>query len=173
MTTMRKTLVVLVSLLAALGTTAAATAWANGPRPSANAPASAPDQSDHELNGTWATTVQLTDAPPGAPTSCNALDTFLTDGGLLVSSSAANPASRGLAHGTWTHLAHRNFTATFVWFRFDPSGQPVGTQRVQRTMKVSRDGSSFTATDLIEVIAPSGAVLATIHGTEVGQLLPN
>jgi hypothetical protein len=169
MSTTRKTLTVLVTLIAALGTGLATTASAVVPRPSGQHQAPRPD---HDLNGTFLTTVQLTDAPPGAPTSFNALDTFLPGGGLLVSSSAPQPATRGLAHGSWSHVDHRNYTSTFVWFRFDATGQPVGTQRVRRTMKVSKDGSTFSGTDVVEIVAPTGGVLATIHGTESGTLLP-
>jgi hypothetical protein len=174
METHKKLLIVLVSLGATTGAVAAPTATAMAPRPSGqhhptqhHAPAPV-----HELDGTYLTAVQLTDAPPGAPASFNALDTFLPDGALLVSSSAPAPSSRGLAHGSWTHVGHRTFTSTFVWFRFDPTGLAVGTQRVQRTMRLSPDGSSFSATDVVEIVAPTGAVLATIHGTETGTLLP-
>ncbi len=169
MNALRRNLVALVSLLAVIGTLGAAAALAGDARPSGHHASPRPD---HELHGTWLTTVQLSDAPPGVPTSFGALDTFLPGGGLVVSSSAPLPSTRGLAHGSWSHIGHRNFTATFTWFRFDASGQPVGTQRVTRRMNVSRSGSSFTGTDLIEVISPSGAVLATIHGTETGTLLP-
>jgi hypothetical protein len=169
MNALRRNLVALVSLLAVIGTLGAATALASDARPSGHH--SSP-RTDHELNGTWLTTVQLSDAPPGVPTSFGALDTFLPGGGVVVSSSAPMPSTRGLAHGSWSHVGHRNFTVTFTWFRFDASGLPVGTQRVRRTMNVSKSGTSFSGTDVIEIIAPTGAVLATIHGTETGTLLP-
>lgn len=124
-----------------------------------------------QLNGTWTTAVQLTDAPPGAPASFNALDTFLPGGSLLVSSSAPNPALRTLAHGTWIRTGDHRFASTFVWFRFDPTGQYVGTQRVSRTMVLATDGASFQASDIVQVVSPTGAVVATIHGTESGTLL--
>lgn len=88
-----------------------------------------------------------------------------------MSSSAPNPATRSLAHGTWIHTHGRQFKSTFVWFRFDPTGQYVGTQRVQRTIQLAKGQASFHSTDVIEVIAPNGVVVATFHGTEVGELL--
>jgi hypothetical protein len=124
-----------------------------------------------QLNGTWTTTVQLTDAPPGAPTSFNALDTFLPGGSLLVSSSAPGPGLRTLAHGTWIRTGDHRFASTFVWFRFDATGQYIGTQRVSRTMVLAKNGASFQASDIVEVVSPTGAVVATIHGTESGTLL--
>lgn len=168
MSIFKSVLVVLVTLFAATSA-GAAPAGALAPGPSPRHHRAGPV---HELNGTYLTTIQISDAPPGAPASFNALDTFLPGGGLLVSSSAPNPSTRGLAHGSWSHVGHRNFTSAFVWFRFDPTGAAIGTQRVRRTMTFSRDGSSFSATDVIEIVAPTGAVLATLHGTETGSLLP-
>jgi hypothetical protein len=124
-----------------------------------------------QLNGTWTTIVQLTDAPPGAPTSFNALDTFLPGGSVLVSSSAPSPGLRTLAHGTWIRTGDHRFASTFVWFRFDATGQYIGTQRVSRTMVLAKNGASFQASDIVEVVSPTGAVVATIHGTESGTLL--
>lgn len=164
----RKTLVALV-LPTALCIVTATAAFASTTDTAPTAPSS---PLDHRLHGTWTTTVQLSDAPAGAPSRFNALDTFLPGGALVVSSSAPNPTSRSLGQGSWNHSGHQNFTSTFVWFRFDASGQPVGTQRVRRAMKLSHDETSFEATDVIEVVSPTGAIVATLHGTEAGTLLP-
>jgi hypothetical protein len=167
---MRITKRVLLTLAALVATSALATSAAPAASGHDRARTSTTPHGQ-QLNGTWMTTVQLTDAPPGAPTSFNALDTFLPGGSLLVSSSAANPALRTLAHGTWVRAGDHRFASTFVWFRFDPTGQYVGTQRVSRTMVLAEDGTSFEASDVVQVIAPTGAVVVTIHGTESGTLL--
>lgn len=163
----RRALPTVVALLAssALATSAAPAAIGHGHARTSATP------HGQQLNGTWTTTIQLTDAPPGAPAAFNGLDTFLPGGSLLVSSSAPNPALRTLAHGTWTRSGDHRFASTFVWFRFDPTGLYVGTQRVSRTMVLAKDGSSFQASDVVEVASPTGAVVATIHGTESGTLL--
>lgn len=163
----RKTPAVVAALLAALCGATGSAALAG----TTHSPAAASRSHVHHLGGTWSTHVELTDAPPGAPSSFSALDTFLPGGGLLVSSSAPNPATRGLAHGAWTYRHHRAYTSTFVWFRFDAMGQYVGTQQVKRTMTLSRSGTRFHAEDVIKIVAPTGAVVATIHGTEVGTLI--
>jgi len=90
---------------------------------------------------------------------------------LLVSSSVDGPTLRGLAHGTWTRTGDRKFASSFTWFRFDPTGKFVGLQRVRRTMSVSANLKSFSSTDVIEIISPTGTVVATIHGTEQGTKL--
>jgi hypothetical protein len=166
---MRITKRALFTLAALLATSAIATSAALAATGGDHSRTSTPY--GQQLNGTWTTTVQLTDAPPGAPASFNALDTFLPGGNLLVSSSAPNPALRTLAHGTWIRTGDHRFASTFVWFRFDPTGQYVGTQQVSRTMVLAKDGASFQASDIVEIVSPTGAVVATIHGTEAGTLL--
>jgi hypothetical protein len=163
----KKALFTLAALLAmsAVATSAAFAATGRDHAPASTAP------TGKQLNGTWTTTVQLSDAPPGAPTSFNALDTFVPGGSLLVSSSAPSPGLRTLAHGTWIRTGDRRFASTFVWFRFDATGQYVGTQRVSRTMVLAKNGASFQASDIVQVVSPTGAVVATIHGTESGALL--
>ena len=123
------------------------------------------------ITGTWMTTVTLSDAPPQVDQTFLALDTFLCDGPLLVSSSASNPSGRGLAHGEWIRTGNHHFASTFVWFRFDPSGKFVGMQRVRRTIELAANGDTFQSADVIEILDPAGNVVATFHGAEAGQRL--
>ncbi len=169
----RKTPIAVAALLTTVCAATGGAALAGTSHSSTEQSSSSPTSRVHvdRLNGTWLTKVTLTDAPPGAPASFSALDTFLPRGGLLVSSSAPNPATRGLAHGTWTHRDHRSFTSSFTWFRFDAMGQYVGTQHVKRTMTLSKTRRTFHAQDVITILAPTGVVVATIHGTEVGTRL--
>jgi hypothetical protein len=172
--TTRKTSIAAAALLtgvcAATGGAALAGTGHSSSAPRTHASSVRPSHA-HRLDGTWRTAVTLTDAPPGAPASFQALDTFQRGGGLLVSSSAPNPSSRGLAHGMWSQHGKRTYSSTFVWFRFDPAGLPIGTQQVTRKMTLSRSQKTFHATDVVTIIDPAGTVLATIHGTEVGHLL--
>ena len=122
-----------------------------------------------QLTGTWLSTVTLVTPPPGVEPTFLALNTFTAGGGLLVSSNQSNPSLRSLAHGEWTQTGKRRFTSTFAWFRFDASGKPIGTQRVQRTMTLSQNGDSFQSTDTVQVIAPDGTVLASLQATETAH----
>jgi hypothetical protein len=168
---MRITKTALVTFAALLAISAVATSVAIAATGRDHARTSAAPKGQQQLNGTWTTTVQLTDAPPGAPAEFNALDTFLPGGNLLVSSSAPSAALRTLAHGAWIRTGDHRFSSTFMWFRFDPTGQYIGTQRVSRTMVLAKNGGTFQASDTVQVVAPTGAVAATIHGTESGTLL--
>jgi hypothetical protein len=126
-----------------------------------------------QLSGTWITSISLTNPPPGVDASFQALDTFVSGGGILVSSSQSHPTGRSLAHGNCTHTGGQMFACAFVWFRFDPTtGSYLGMQRVRRTMTVSSSFQSFQATDTVEVLAPNGTVVASIQGTETGHRLP-
>lgn len=125
-----------------------------------------------QLTGTWITTVSLTNPPPGVDATFQALDTFVSGGGILVSSSQSHPTARSLAHGNCARTHDQTYACTFVWFRFDPTtGSYLGMQRVRRTMTVASDEKSFQATDTVEVLAPNGTVVASVQGTETGQRL--
>lgn len=130
------------------------------------------DRDANQLTGTWTTSVTLVNPPPGVDATFQTFNTFVADGGVLVSSSQSHATQRSLAHGNCAHRSGRQYACTFAWFRFDPSGTFVGTQRVRRTMTLSRDGNSFRSTDTVEVIAPDGTVLASLQGTETGSRLP-
>ena len=127
--------------------------------------------SGQTLHGTWTTTVTLQNPPPNLAPTFHALDTFTSSGELLVSSSVAMPSGRGLAQGEWVRTGNRRFACTFVWFRFDPTGAFISTQRVRRTMTLAPGLESFQGADAIDAIDPAGNVLGTIHGTETGTLI--
>jgi hypothetical protein len=44
-------------------------------------------------------------------------------------------------------------------------------QRVRRTMTLAADLVTFSATDVVEVLTPTGAVVATAQATETGKRL--
>jgi hypothetical protein len=123
------------------------------------------------LQGTWMTTVSIANPPPGIGPRFFALDTFVPGGALVVSSSAAMPSLRTLAHGQWIRTGNRRFASTFVWFRFDPAGAFVGMQRVRRTIDLAPGLDAFHSTDVIEVTDPTGTVLTTLHASEDGKRL--
>ena len=119
-----------------------------------------------QVEGTWMSRVTLQSPPPGVDANFLALNTFSRGGRLLVSSSQSLPALRSLAHGEWAWIANRRFASTMVWFRFDAAGKFVGLQRVRRELTLAPDLNSFEATDIVEVIAADGTVVATLRATE-------
>lgn len=123
------------------------------------------------LSGTWLSTVTLQNPPPGVAGTFLALDTFTRSGEVLVSSAQAQPSTRSLAQGDWVRTGNHQFASTFVWFRFDSTGQWTGMQRVRRTMTLAPSLDAFTSEDVIEVLTPNGTVVAMLHGTEAAERL--
>ena len=54
----------------------------------------------------------------------------------------------------------------FQFFRFNSDGTLAGTQAISRTIALSANGQSFTSTINVQVIGPTGAVVATACCTE-------
>lgn len=123
------------------------------------------------LEGTWMSTVTLESPPAGVDPTFLALNTFTRSGEVLVSSSQKLPVSRSLAQGEWVRVGDRRFECSFTWFRFDAAGTFIGTQRVRRTMTLGPSLDTFTSTDVVELIAPNGTVIATSNATEAATRL--
>jgi hypothetical protein len=121
------------------------------------------------LSGTWMSTVTLQNPPPGVDPTFRALDTFTPSGEVLVSSSQGLPGTRSLAQGEWMRVGDHRFSSQFFWFRFDSTGKFIGLQRVGRTITLSANLSAFQSVDAVEVIAPDGTVVATLHAVETAR----
>jgi hypothetical protein len=150
----------------AVATAAGGTFTATGKKPTKANPTAS-----QRLEGTWMSTVTLQNPPPGIDASFLALNTFGQGGDVVVSSSQGHPTQRSLAHGEWKRIANRRFASTFTWFRFDAAGQFIGTQRVRRTLTLAPNLTTFTAMDVVEIIAPNGVFVATLNATETAARL--
>src|SRR5215207_9882696 len=90
-------------------------------------------QGANEIIGSWELTV---DRGPQRP-PVKGLTTY-TRGHSVV--GTANLLNRGPSHGTWEHLSGRLYADTHVFFRFDPTGAYLGTQRINETVRLAPDG---------------------------------
>jgi ABC-type transport system substrate-binding protein len=133
--------------------------------------AAADEAAAPRLEGTWLSTVTLENPPTGVDPTFLALNTFGRSGEVVVSSSQGLPTSRSLAKGEWKRTANGQYECSFMWFRFDATGKFVGTQRVRRTMTLGPSLDTFESTDIVELIAPNGTVIATANATEVATRL--
>ena len=60
---------------------------------------------------------------------------------------------RSAALGQWERIGNDLFATSMWFFRSDPAtGEYVGTQEIDRTMRLSADGESFTAVAVVHVI---------------------
>ena len=110
-------------------------------------------QGANGIVGSWELTV---DRGPQLP-AVKGLTTY-TRGHSVV--GTANLLIRGPSHGTWEHLHGRLFADTHVFFRFDPAGSYLGTQRINETLRVAPDGDSYMAVAISNLFDPNGNLVA-------------
>lgn len=124
----------------------------------------------NNVEGSWMITVTRVNPPPGLPATFKSLMTFAAGGGLVETSSTGT-TRRGPAHGVWERVTGRLYATTMVLFRFDSvTGAFLGTQKVNRTMRLSQDGQTFEAVSLATQYDPDGVVtVAGLRATETGE----
>jgi hypothetical protein len=134
---------ILLIAVAALVTTGAITASAANDDSSANS-----------LVGSWQLTVNR--GPQLPPVK--GLTTY-TNGHSLI--GTGNLVVRGPAHGTWEHVSGRTYADTHIFFRFDPTGTFIGTQKIRESVELSQDGDSYTAVAISDQFDPNGNLTAS------------
>jgi hypothetical protein len=73
----------------------------------------------------------------------------------------ANVVIRGPAHGTWEHVSGRLYADTHVFFRFDPTGAFLGTQRINENVRLAPDSDSYAAVAISSQFDPNGNLVAS------------
>lgn len=156
MTTKRK-------LIAALASGIAAVAVAVGAIGTAGATS---NHSGNQLAGTWSVTLNRpAPLPPLA-----SLQVYTRPGSMVESGN--DSASRSPQYGSWRRVAGRKYAATGVFFRFDPqTGAFVGKAKINRTIKLSNGGRSFTFRGRATVYDANGNVVANFPVSGSGQRL--
>jgi hypothetical protein len=137
------TAAIVVIAVAALATTGAISATAADDDSSAN-----------ELVGSWELTVNR--GPQLPPVK--GLTTY-TQGHSLI--GTANVVVRGPAHGTWERVSGRLYADTHIFFRFDPTGTFLGTQKIRETVQLAQDGDSYKAVAISDQFDPNGTLIAS------------
>jgi hypothetical protein len=123
-------------------------------------------QGANALVGSWELTV---DRGPQLP-PIKGMTTY-TRGHSLIGTANVLTA-RGPAHGTWEHVGGRLYADTHVFFRFDPTGLLLGTQRISENLRVAPDGDSYTAVAISNLFDTNGnqvagPLRATITATRI------
>ena len=119
-----------------------------------SATASDDDSSANELVGSWQLTVNR--GPQLPPVK--GLTTY-TQGHSLI--GTANVVVRGPAHGTWERVSGRLYADTHIFFRFDPTGTFLGTQKIRETVQLAQDGDSYKAVAISDQFDPNGNLVAS------------
>jgi hypothetical protein len=125
-----------------------------------------------QLDGTWMVTVTRVNPPPGVAPTFKSLLSYAR-GGVMIETSNTGTTRRGVALGQWERIGNHLFATSMWLFRFDPAtGASLGTQEIDRTMRLSADGKSFTAVAVIHQFDPNGNPVGdALHATEVGTRL--
>jgi hypothetical protein len=139
------------ALIAAIVLTAVAALATTG---AISATAADDDSSANELVGSWELTVNR--GPQLPPVK--GMTTY-TRGHSLI--GTANVVVRGPAHGTWEHVSGRLYADTHIFFRFDPTGMFLGTQKIRETVRLAQDGDSYTAVAISDQFDPNGNLVAS------------
>jgi len=125
-----------------------------------------------QLDGTWIVTVTRVNPPAGVVPTFKSLLSYAR-GGVMIEASNTGTTRRGAALGQWERIGNALFATSMWLFRFDPAtGVSLGTQEIDRTMRLSADGESFTAVAVIHLFDPDGNPVGdALHATEVGTRL--
>ena len=124
-------------------------------------------QDAQTLEGAWRVTVTIRNCQTGAPMrTVLALNTFVPGGSMF---ETANGFLRSPSHGTWQKIAGHDYTATFVFFTFNPDGSWLGSNKITRTITLSGDHQTFTAIASVGIFDASGKLIATGCATEEAQ----
>lgn len=92
-----------------------------------------------------------------------------TKDGSVIETSDEPPASRTTQIGTWKRIGDHLYAASALVFRFDQTGNHVATIKINRNIRVSADGQSFTAAARATTYDLQGNVLASFPVTSTGE----
>ncbi len=129
---------------------------------------------ERTLVGAWRTVITIvncqTGQPVGAPPIMG-LQTFNLGGTLSEYGigPGSTPALRSPGTGVWERdHGWRDHSLTFVYYRYDPSGAFIGSQKVASDVKLAASRDSYESISAIEVLDVSDNVVATACATVVG-----
>ncbi len=156
----RRSMLLCVTVLVVLGAVATgAIALAGerfpdaGSRPAAN-----------QIAGTWRVTVNR----PAPQPPLTSLQVYTSDGSMIENANEP-PATRTESYGVWQQIGDRLYAASSEFPRFNPqTGAQVGTTKVNRTIRLSPDGQTFTAVARATLLDLNGNVVASFLVTATG-----
>lgn len=129
---------------------------------------------DRTLVGAWRTAITLVDCQTGQPVGVppiRGLQTFNLGGTLSEYGigPGSTPALRSPGTGVWERdHGWRDHSVTFVYYRYDPSGAFIGSQRVVSDLRLAASRDGFESISVVEILDVSDNVVATRCAAVVG-----
>ena len=114
------------------------------------------------LRGTWRLTVTLPDE-----STFLSMHTYTASGGTI---GINNRSTASPSHGNWVRTGRRQFTVTFVSFRFDAERQFIGTSRVTQNIRLVGP-DEYRSVHLVELFDAEGNLELSRRDTGVGRRL--
>ncbi len=126
---------------------------------------------ERTIVGAWTTAVTIvncqTGQPVGAPPIIG-MSTFNL-GGTMAEWGGANPSLRSPSHGVWQRDHRwRDYPFTFMFYRYDPSGALIGSQRIAGKAVLAADGDTYESIVTVEIVDLGNNVIAAACATSVG-----
>lgn len=130
-----------------------------------------PRGAERTIVGAWTTVVTIVNCqtlqPVGAPPIIG-ISTF-NQGGTMSEWGGPNPALRSPSYGVWQRDRHwRDYSFTFMFYRYDPSGAMIGTQKIIGEAALGADGDTYESIVALEIRDLNNNLIAAPCATSVG-----
>jgi hypothetical protein len=99
-------------------------------------------------------------------TLAQAFETFHSDGTEALNTNHA-PSQGNVSFGVWVEGGPHTYRVTHPSWRWDASGNLIGTEVVRQTITIDVHGSRFTGTATIDILDLAGNLLTRFTGLEV------
>jgi hypothetical protein len=122
--------------------------------------------SGNQLAGTWIATVNR----PAPLPPVTSLQVYTDDGSFVEWGNDSSGAARSPQFGRWERIGGRLYAGSGTFFRFNPqTGANVGSMKINRTLRLSEDGQSFTTIARVLTLDLSGNVVASFVALSSGE----
>ena len=134
---------------------------------------SASNARERTIVGAWRTVVTPINCQTGAQVapSLRGLFTF-NEGGTMSEygiGPGSTPALRSPGHGVWQReQGWQDYSFAFTYYRYDPSGVFVGSQKVTATLELGANGDEFTTKSVVEAFDANDNKVGTFCATSAG-----
>ena len=123
----------------------------------------------NQLAGTWVATVNR----PAPLPPLSSLQVYTKSGSFVEFGSDGSGAVRSPQFGSWERIGGRLYAGSGTFFRYNPqTGAHVGSMKINRTLRLSEDGQSFTTIARVQTLDLSGNVVGSFIALSSAVRMP-